>query len=109
MLLAALGGQVSQAFTPPPQLHKAPPPPLRTLLIDNYDSYTYNLAHYLAEVNAGVPPLVVYNDACGGDWRRLLARHGPFDNVVISPGEWETLCLSRLDGWMDGWVHSSID
>jgi len=67
---------------PPPQQH----PPLRTLLIDNYDSYTYNLAHYLAEVNGGTAPLVVYNDECGGDWQALLARHGPFDNVVISPG-----------------------
>lgn len=63
-----------------------PPGPLRTLLIDNYDSYTYNLAHYLAEANGGVPPLVLYNDECGGHWGRLLARHGPFDNVVISPG-----------------------
>jgi para-aminobenzoate synthetase len=72
----------------PPQQH----PPLRTLLIDNYDSYTYNLAHYLAEVNGGTAPLVVYNDECGGDWRELLARHGPFDNVVISPGMFVYVC-----------------
>ena len=30
-----------------------PPPCLRILLIDNYDSYTYNLAHLLTEVNGG--------------------------------------------------------
>ena len=29
------------------------PPCLRILLIDNYDSYTYNLAHLLTEVNGG--------------------------------------------------------
>jgi len=73
------------------------PPPLRTLLIDNYDSYTYNLAHYLAEINNGVAPTVLYNDAHHGDWTRLLAAYTPpssssssssfpFDNIVISPG-----------------------
>ena len=29
--------------------------PLRTLLIDNYDSYTYNLFQLIAEVNGGAP------------------------------------------------------
>lgn len=28
---------------------------LRTLLIDNYDSYTYNLFQLIAEVNGGAP------------------------------------------------------
>jgi hypothetical protein len=30
------------------------PMPLKTLLIDNYDSYTYNLFQLIAEVNGGV-------------------------------------------------------
>jgi hypothetical protein len=34
---------------------------LRSLLIDNYDSYTYNLYQLIAEVN-GVEPLVMRND-----------------------------------------------
>ena len=54
---------------------------IRTLLIDNYDSFTFNLHHYLAEVN-GTPPVVVPND--WADWH-LGALNG-FDNVVISPG-----------------------
>ncbi|MFI0976747.1 aminodeoxychorismate synthase component I [Streptomyces sp. NPDC021093] len=54
---------------------------MRTLLIDNYDSYTYNLFQLLAVVN-GEEPTVVRNDAPGSgalEW-------DTFDNVVISPG-----------------------
>jgi para-aminobenzoate synthetase len=55
---------------------------MRTLLIDNYDSYTFNLFHLLGEVNGGEEPIVVRNDELTWD---ELARL-PFDNVVISPG-----------------------
>ena len=54
---------------------------LKTLLIDNYDSFTYNLFQLLAEVN-GEEPVVVRNDAAS--WAELAALG--FDNVVISPG-----------------------
>ena len=54
---------------------------MRTLLIDNYDSYTFNLFHLLGEVN-GEEPIVVRNDELAWD---ELARLAP-DNVVISPG-----------------------
>jgi para-aminobenzoate synthetase len=37
------------------------PSPLRTLLIDNYDSYTYNLYQLITNVN-GVEPMVMRND-----------------------------------------------
>ncbi|GGL01122.1 aminodeoxychorismate synthase component I [Mangrovihabitans endophyticus] len=54
---------------------------MRTLLVDNYDSFTYNLFHYLAEVN-GREPEVIRNDDPAWDPRRLAE----FDNVVLSPG-----------------------
>jgi para-aminobenzoate synthetase len=54
---------------------------MKTLLIDNYDSFTYNLFQLLAEVN-GEPPEVVRNDEAS--WEELARRD--FDNVVISPG-----------------------
>src|SRR2546423_64581 len=54
---------------------------MRTLLVDNYDSFTHNLAHYLAEIT-GRAPEVVRND----DPRFRLDDLRDFDNVVISPG-----------------------
>ncbi|MFI2508882.1 aminodeoxychorismate synthase component I [Streptomyces sp. NPDC018972] len=54
---------------------------MRTLLVDNYDSFTYNLFHYLSRVN-GREPEVIRNDDPA--WRRGLL--DSFDNVVLSPG-----------------------
>ena len=54
---------------------------MKTLLIDNYDSYTYNLFQLIAEVN-GEEPMVILNDAPADDLPDLRG----FDNVVVSPG-----------------------
>jgi anthranilate synthase/aminodeoxychorismate synthase-like glutamine amidotransferase len=53
---------------------------LRTLVIDNYDSFTYNLVQYLGELGAEVE--VVRNDKAGV--AELLGRK--HDRLVISPG-----------------------
>jgi len=53
---------------------------MRVLVIDNYDSFTYNLVQYLGEL--GAEPDVVRNDRAGVD--ELLER-AP-DRVVVSPG-----------------------
>ncbi|MDG2334940.1 MAG: aminodeoxychorismate/anthranilate synthase component II [Myxococcota bacterium] len=53
---------------------------MRLLMIDNYDSFTYNLYQYLGEIGAEVE--VVRNDA--ESLEDLLARNP--DGVVISPG-----------------------
>ncbi|MBN1176343.1 MAG: aminodeoxychorismate/anthranilate synthase component II [Dehalococcoidales bacterium] len=50
------------------------------LLIDNYDSFTYNLFQYLCELGAEVK--VVRNDVIGIDEIEKLAP----DRIVISPG-----------------------
>ncbi len=54
---------------------------MRTLLIDNHDSYTYNLFHLVASVN-GEDPVVLSND----DPELARLSFGEVDNVVISPG-----------------------
>ena len=53
---------------------------MRVLVIDNYDSFTYNLVQYLGEL--GADPEVVRNDV--EDIGQLLAR-AP-DRVIVSPG-----------------------
>jgi anthranilate synthase component 2 len=50
------------------------------LLIDNYDSFTFNLAQYFGEL--GVPPVVKRNDEITVD---AVARLRP-SRIVISPG-----------------------
>jgi anthranilate/para-aminobenzoate synthase component I len=54
---------------------------VNTLVIDNYDSFTWNLVHYLAEANQE-EPLVLCNDQTS--WREISALS--IDNIVISPG-----------------------
>lgn len=50
------------------------------LIIDNYDSFAYNLAQYIGEL--GWEPVVYRNDAIGlGEIERLAPTH-----IVISPG-----------------------
>jgi para-aminobenzoate synthetase len=66
---------------------------MRTLLVDNHDSYTYNVFHLLAGV-AGEEPIVVDNDAVS--WRAL--ERWDFDAIVLSPGpgtpqRWHDFCV----------------
>jgi anthranilate synthase/aminodeoxychorismate synthase-like glutamine amidotransferase len=53
---------------------------LRILVIDNYDSFTYNLVQYLGELGAEIE--VVRNDHATVD--QLLVRG--YERVVVSPG-----------------------
>jgi anthranilate synthase/aminodeoxychorismate synthase-like glutamine amidotransferase len=53
---------------------------MRVLMVDNYDSFTYNLVQYLGELGAELE--VVRNDVVSVD--ELLTRD--YDRVVVSPG-----------------------
>lgn len=50
----------------------------KVLVIDNYDSFTYNLVHYLEDLNCDVT--VYRND------KLELEDVEPFDKIVLSPG-----------------------
>ncbi|MFF9090834.1 aminodeoxychorismate synthase component I [Streptomyces sp. NPDC014991] len=54
---------------------------MRSLIIDNYDSYTFNLFQLIAEVN-GCEPVVLKND----DPALTTLDLTEFDNIVVSPG-----------------------
>jgi para-aminobenzoate synthetase len=70
---------------------------MRTLLVDNHDSYTYNVFHLLAAAS-GEEPMVVNNDAVS--WR-VLSR-SDFDAIVLSPGP------GRPERWHDFGVCRDI-
>jgi len=53
---------------------------MKILVLDNYDSFTFNLVQYLGEL--GAEPMVVRNDRLGPDEARRLHP----DRLVISPG-----------------------
>ena len=69
----------------------------RLLLIDNYDSFTFNLAQGLAVAGAAVE--VVRNDAFSV--AEILARRAEFSGLVLSPGpgrpEDAGVCPALLD------------
>jgi para-aminobenzoate synthetase len=70
---------------------------MSTLLIDNYDSYTYNVYHLLAAVS-GEEVIVVRNDSVS--WRALS--RWDFDAIVLSPGP------GRPERWHDFGVCADI-
>ena len=53
---------------------------MKTLLIDNYDSFTYNLYHYLLRLNCKVN--VIRNDQVSS----AEIVKNKYDKIVISPG-----------------------
>lgn len=63
---------------------------MRTLLIDNFDSFTYNLRD-LAHRVFGAEPTVVTNDT---DWNSLCL--GDFDAIIVSPGPGRPQCSEDL-------------
>lgn len=54
---------------------------MKTLVIDNHDSFTFNLVHLLAEAT-GEEPVVMANDAA--TWAEIAGQG--FQAIVISPG-----------------------
>lgn len=57
---------------------------IRLLMVDNYDSFTYNLVQYFGELGAEVE--VFRNDEITIDEIEAKLHAGPLDRLVISPG-----------------------
>ena len=57
---------------------------MRLLMIDNYDSFTYNIVQYLGELGAQVT--VARNDEITINEIEALLAAGKLDRLVISPG-----------------------
>ncbi|WP_394756353.1 anthranilate synthase component II [Rhodoferax sp.] len=57
---------------------------MKLLMIDNYDSFTYNIVQYLGELGAAVT--VARNDEITLDEIEAQLKAGQLDRLVISPG-----------------------
>ncbi len=67
---------------------------MRIILIDNYDSFTYNVVHYLEQLDAVVD--VVFND------NSIVPNWEIYDAVVISPGPG----LPQESGFLLEWMKT---
>ena len=57
---------------------------MKLLMIDNYDSFTYNIVQYFGELGAEVTTL--RNDEVTLDELQAMHQRGEFDRLCISPG-----------------------
>jgi para-aminobenzoate synthetase / 4-amino-4-deoxychorismate lyase len=76
--------------TPHPPPRRRPAPSARVLLVDNYDSFVYNLARYCEEL--GARTTVLRNDDPGLDPEMIQRR---YDHVIISPGPGDPASAGR--------------
>ncbi len=54
---------------------------MKTLIIDNYDSFTYNIYQLVAQINSEKAIVITNNQL---SWKEI--EQGNFDNIIISPG-----------------------
>lgn len=80
----AWGGELASTSTGKLDANSPPPRGARVLLIDNYDSFVYNLAQYFGEL--GALTTVIRNDAVTVDELQAAFGKGEFTHLVVSPG-----------------------
>jgi aminodeoxychorismate synthase component I len=58
---------------------------MRTLIIDHYDSYTFNLYQLMAVINQKLPDVIPHDQISPGEFMMLMADR-TWDNIILSPG-----------------------
>jgi para-aminobenzoate synthetase len=76
---------------------------MRTLLIDNYDSFTYNLYQWLTRVNGHAPLVIKNNEMSWSEIKNLT-----IDNIVISPGPGHPAIAKDIGVCADVFRHADI-
>lgn len=72
------------------------------ILIDNFDSFTFNIAQMVTEVN-GREPLVLENTV---SWREI--RKIPHDRIILSPGPGNPQTARDVGSTMDAITHATV-
>jgi len=75
---------------------------MRVLLVDNYDSFTYNVLHLFAQLGACVD--VLRNDAPGLSARTVL----DYDGIIVGPGPGRPADAGRTMRVIDETVKAEI-
>lgn len=65
-------------------LRRSLKPGIRVLMVDNYDSFTFNIVQYFGELGAEV--ITLRNDEVTLDQLDAMFQRGEFDRLCISPG-----------------------
>lgn len=76
---------------------------MRTLIIDNYDSFTYNIYQLIGEINQENPVVITNNKIT---WAEI--KEANFDNIIISPGPGNPAKVEDFGISKDALLYSKI-
>ncbi|CDO64283.1 para-aminobenzoic acid synthetase [Plasmodium reichenowi] len=78
-----------------------------SLFIDFYDSYSYNIVHYLTKVNKEKPIVIKADDICYDDFMKYY--YDKIDNIVISPGYGNPMLNDKKDKFVIELLKNEIN
>ncbi|SOV14331.1 para-aminobenzoic acid synthetase [Plasmodium sp. gorilla clade G2] len=78
-----------------------------SLFIDFYDSYSYNIVHYLTKINKEKPIVIKADDICYDDFMKDY--YDKIDNIVISPGYGNPMLNDKKDKFVIELLKNEIN
>ncbi|SOV22594.1 para-aminobenzoic acid synthetase [Plasmodium sp. DRC-Itaito] len=78
-----------------------------SLFIDFYDSYSYNIVHYLTKINKEKPIVIKADDICYDDFMKHY--YDKIDNIVISPGYGNPMLNDKKDKFVIELLKNEIN